>query len=171
MSENTVRPPSELRLGSQARKALAELTRWQRRADEAAEHITGARDELTAMHRRACERFGRSLPPDALLLDVLELIEVEDGDVWRWKGRRNNKGLATVMIRRPARKGSYERSLVRYLALELGVIDEGEWGVLYPANGDADDVNPWHRTLRRAGEPVGNPTRYGFDLDGEWVGT
>ena len=79
--------------------------------------------------------------------------------MWRWRGMRNNHGLPTLRSR--SARGT-EESVIRYLAVEFGVIDADEHGMLFPANGDADDVNPWHRTLRRTERPMGNAARYTF---------
>lgn len=150
-----------------ARKALAEANRWQVRAEEAKAAAESAMRELADLHRKACERFGRDLPTDALLLDVLDLVKVVDGDRWLWKGNRNNKDLATIRARFGAGSHLSERSLVRYLAIELGVISEDDEGMLYPRDGDVDDVNPFHRVLRRTDAPMGNPNRFGFTLPAE----
>lgn len=143
---------------NEARMTLSRLTRAQERLQQAQQEVDAATERLTAIHAAACEKLGREVPTDALLLDVLALIDVEDGDTWVWNGMRNNKGLAVVRPRR-----SSEVSLVRYLAIEFGLITEDDYGVLYPMNGP-DDVNPWHRELRAAEKPVGNPNRFGFSL-------
>ncbi len=164
---STTRPGVDQKIDNEARKALAEMNRWDRKAEEARTRADAARADLAVMHRKTCERFGRDLPTDALLLDVLQLVDIEEGDVWRWRGMRNNFGLPTIKFARPGSRATNERSLVRYLAIELGVIKEDTWGVLYPENGDKDDVNPYHRTLRAADQPVGNSGRYGFTLTEE----
>lgn len=155
----TARVPELKRLTNRARMAHAEMVRWERRRDEASERVHAANVDLASMWQETCERFGRDdIPTDALLLDVLESIDVEAGDVWRWNGVRNNKGLATL---RRGRNGT-EVSLVRYLAESFGIVEPDEYGLLYPANGDPDDVNPWHRTLRRSQQPVGDGHRFTF---------
>jgi len=155
----TGRPAPNSALGNQARKALAAALRWERKADEAAQQATLARDELTMLHRKTCEKFGRQVPTDALLLAVLENIDVEDGDRWIWQGARNNRDTPVV---KPG--NGREVSLVRYLAIEFGRISPDDFGSLYPDEGDVDDVNPWHRTLRRTEHPTGNPNRFGFTI-------
>lgn len=157
-STNGQRPGEELRLSNEARKLKAEMDRAQQRAEKAQEEAAAARGELLQLHKHACEKFGREVPPDAMLLDVLASIVIEPGDVWRWLGTRNNKNLATIRMR--AHQNA-EVSLVRYLAVEFGVISDDDYGILYPT-GDPDDVNPWHRTLRRTSYPVGNINRYAF---------
>lgn len=159
MSARTDREPAEIRLGNDARKALARLRRWEKRLATAQDEIDAAQADLATLHRKACERFDRDLPQDALLLDVLEMIDIEEGNRWLWRGTRNNKGLATVR-HHPSKARSYELSVVRYLGIALGVINEDDEGTLHPVNGDVEDVNPWHRKLRRSEKPVGNPTRY-----------
>lgn len=116
---------------------------------------------LEKIHSETEARFGRDVPQDALLLDVLACIEVEADDVWRWKGTRNNHGIPTVsMPLDSGRRWRSERSLARYLGLAFGVLKDDQFGTFYPANGDADDMNPWHRVLRESDLPVGNPDRY-----------
>jgi hypothetical protein len=156
---HTWREAADERLTNQARKALAAFHRWAKRREAAAAQAAAAQEELAIIHRQTCERFGRDIPTDALLLDVLDSVAVEPGDRWIWHGLRNNYGLPTV-------KGDdrREQSLVRFLALAFGIIGEDDYGTLYPENGDRDDVNPWHRTLRRAERPTGNPDRFGFRL-------
>ena len=161
MSTNrTQRSTPERLIESHARSVWRRLDRAERQIARATEDAADARRELTLIHEKACERFGRQIPADALLLDVLDLVDVEEGDVWRWRGRRNNKDTPTVIVSEGRARG--EKSLVRYLAIELGVIAEDAYGTLYP-NGDQDDVNPWHRTLRRSDAPMGNPKRWLFD--------
>ena len=151
------RPTVEQRLGNSARMAAAEVERQEGRAEKALAEAAVARRRLDGIHREAVARFGRAIPFDPQLLDVLDSITVEAGDRWRWKGMRNNHGLPTV---RRFGGETIERSLVRYLAIAFGVIGPDDHGSLYPAHGDADDVNPWHRRLRRADAPTGNPDRY-----------
>lgn len=159
MSAQTERDPADVRLGNEARKALARLHRWEKRLATAQDEVESAQSDLATLHRKACERFDRDLPQDALLLDVLESIEVEEGDRWLWRGVRNNKGLATLR-HRPTRGAGQELSVVRFLAITFGVIEETDNGQLYPVNGDTDDVNPFHREFRRSEKPFGNPNRY-----------
>lgn len=155
----TARIPGEERLSNRARKAWATMERWERRRDEADAERAAAEEELTAIWKATCVRFGREVPADAVLLDILDSVVVEPMDVWRWRGLRNNKGLATIRVR--SRSGT-EESLVRYLAIEFGVITEDQNGMLFPSDGDAEDVNPWHRTLRASLKPIGNARRYEF---------
>lgn len=159
------RPPSDLPLDNQARKALAALQRWQKRAADATETAEASRQDLLTIHRKTSERFARDIPFDALLLDVLDLIDIEDGDRWLWRGTRNNKGTPTLRVHTSRANNGNERTVVRYLAIAFGVISEDDWGVLYPVDGDKADVNPWHRRLRRSNLPIGNPGRYTFDPD------
>jgi len=154
----TARPAPNSALTNQARKTLSAALRWERKADEAGQQATLARDELTMLHRKTCEKFGRQVPTDALLLDVLGDIDVEDGDRWIWQGARNNKDLPVVKT-----SNGRELSLIRYLAIEFGVISPDDFGTLHP-KGDVEDVNPWHRTLRRSTHPMGNPNRFGFTI-------
>lgn len=138
---------------SENRKLLREYDRQQRRAEAAKEAADLAHTDLLAAHTLAEKRFGLVVPLDALLLDVLELVDVEPGEVWRWRGMRNNYGIPTV------RHDRDEKSLPRYLAIAFGVISEDEYGVLYPVD-DPEDMNPRHRTLRRTEKPIGNRRRY-----------
>lgn len=146
-------------LRNDARKALKRLTGAAAALERVRSDYDEARELLERLHRTLEERFGRSIPLNALLLDVLALVDVEEGDVWRWLGPRNNQGVPVIRVDRA------EKTLVRYLALAFGVIGEDDFGVLYPAAGDPDDVNPWHRTLRRTTRPVGNPHRWAFTLE------
>lgn len=155
------RPPAERRMGHDARRLVADAERWEREAAHAAAQAAARRSELAEAHRQACERFGVDLPVDGLLLDVLALVDVEPGDRWVWKGMRNNHGVPTYRITSvKGEHGAQERSVARYLALALGVIGPDEHGTLHSTNGDTDDVNPWHRALRRSDSPVGNFDRY-----------
>ena len=157
----TGRRPVERRMGRDARRLAAEAARWEQEAAHAAAEAEARRSELAELHRQACERFGVDLPLDALLLDILALVDVEAGARWAWKGMRNNHGVPTYRVTAvKGVHGTQERSVARYLAVTLGVIDADEHGTLHPANGDTDDVNPWHRTLRRSDTPVGNFDRY-----------
>lgn len=132
------------------------MQRQERHAAVALERAADAKADLLAIHQKTEERFGRDVPPDAFLLDVLDLIEVREGDRWIWRGRRNNLGLPSLRVERG------EKSLARFLAIQFGVITEEEFGVMYPNDGDADDVNPFHRTFRATGIPIGNVARYRF---------
>ncbi len=148
------RRPVDRRIDDRCRFAA----RIAERADGAVAEAVAARDEaravIDARWAEECDRFGRALPLDPFLLDRLALIDLEAGDVWRWRGVRNNKGLPTVRMSRPH---AVELSAVRYLAVRLGVIGEEDYGILYPSNGDPEDVNPWHRTLRRSEHAVRGP--------------
>lgn len=103
------------------------------------------REWLDHVARETC-RFGRPVPDDPDVLDILAQVEVTDGDVWRWQGMRNNKGLATVR-RLAGERRPVELSVVRVLAIAFGVISPDWPGMLYP-QGSPDDVNPFHRNLR-----------------------
>lgn len=152
-----LRPPAETRISNEARLLASRLRRAEQRLTAAQEEADAVTDELTALHRRAEERFGRPITPDALLLDVLASVVITDRDVWLWRGMRNNHGLPTVKYVEGRR--NQEKSVVRYLAIAFGVITDEDNGVLYPDE-DADDINPWHRTLRRSPEPTGNRWRF-----------
>lgn len=139
-----------------ARRAAARRARAEVAARAAAARAAEATRELAAIHAAAEARFGK-LPADPLLLDVLALVDVEPGGAWRWRGMRNNQGLGT--IRSPG--GTHpERSVVRYLAEAFGVVGPDDHGSLYPTAGDPDDVNPWHRTLRRTAAPAARPSHW-----------
>jgi hypothetical protein len=144
-------------LRNEARVALSRAVRAQARAAEAQAEADAAEEELAAIHGSTEKRFGRSVPANALLLDALAHIEIEEGDRWRWQGLRNNKGLAVLKYDRT------EKSLVRFLAIEFGLITEDDYGLLYPLT-DTDDVNPWHRELRATESPMGNPARWTFTI-------
>ena len=89
--------------------------------------------------------------------DVTLQVDVEPGGAWRWRGMRNNQGLGT--IRTPG--GNHpEVSVVRYLAEAFGLIGPDDHGCLYPTAGDTNDVNPWHRTLRRTAGPGPRPSNW-----------
>lgn len=173
MSESTTRDPGEIRLTNRARTLKAQLDRWEARREEAERARDSALADLTTLWEEACARFGLELPKDSLLLDVLESITIDDSNnVWRWRGLRNNKGLATLRVRGLATHfgpatvnghGNGEVSVTRWLAVVLGVIDASETGMLFPAEGyDTDDVNPWHKVLRASEKPIGNPSRFAF---------
>ena len=149
----------ERRLDNRARLLLAEKRRLEKRIAKDTEQLGAVTADLIEIHHSAQERFGVKVPLDALLLDVLGQIDVEDDSRWRWRGQRNNKRLGVVKTL------NREMSVVRYLAIEFGVIGEDDQGLLYPAHGDADDINPWHRKFRRAEAPVGNPDRFRFSLE------
>jgi len=152
------RPPPDAHIGNEARMLHSRLQRAERRAAEAEQEALDLQLQLAQLHARLCERFGRDVPQNALLLDVLEQIEVEDGDVWRWRGRRNNHDLPTLRINRA------EKSVIRYLAIEFGVISEDDFGLLYPTGGDPEDINPWHRRMRASTRPIAGQ-RWDFDND------
>jgi hypothetical protein len=107
-------------------------------------------------NRRFAEstRLGVEVPPDPMLLDVLQLIDVDEAGAWRWQGVTNNHGTPTLRL-----PGQGERTVVRYLAIAFGLITDGDYGQLYP-QGDRNDVNPWKRKLRRSEKPAGNLNRY-----------
>ena len=148
----TARPPAEQRISNRARLLAAEAERESSKAERHRRAAAEANDDLRRLHADACERFDRNFPLDPLLIDVLESVVIKPGDRWIWLGVRNNKDLAVIR-----RARGHELSVVRYLAIALGVIDENENGALYPAAGDTEDINPFHRVLR------GRPTtpRYG----------
>lgn len=158
MSAATVRQRGEQAMPNDARMALRRFLRAEAKEEEARQAKEEAQAVLDAIHIATEARFGRQVPRDALLLDVLGQVEVEEGDVWRWRGWTNNHGTAT--FRTPDGRG--ERTVVRYLAISFGVIAEGTFGMLFPANGDRDDLNPWHRKLRESADPIqGNRFRFG----------
>lgn len=148
------RPPAEMWIGNSARMANSAAERHDRIAAENEAIAREARSDLARIHTDACERFDLDLPLDPFLLDVLELIDVAPANRWLWRGTRNNKGVPTI------RHQGHELSLTRYLAIQLGVISGNEFGTLYPVEGDTEDVNPFHRDLRRAPRPTGNPYRF-----------
>lgn len=152
------RPPPEARMSNEARLLASRLRRAEQRRDAAEQDAELASAELTGLYVKARERFGRDIPADALLLDVLASIDIEQpGDIWRWNGTRNNKGLPTMKYVEGRR--NHEKSVIRYLAIAFGIISEEDDGLLYPDE-DPDDINPWHRTLRRASTPQGNRWRF-----------
>ena len=117
-----------------------------------------AERELLSLHRDECERLGVSLPYDPILLDVVALIEVEDGGIWRWRGTRNNYGSPTFRM-----PGGKEWSVPKFLATALGYLPNTETEyLLRPGNGyETDDMNPAHRMICvvRRGR-LGNPDRF-----------
>lgn len=145
-----------LPLARKARSLLRAAERAEVRLAEAKVEAEDARGALNRMHTEANRRLGVDVPRDALLLDVLELVDVEDGNRWTWRGTTNNKQLATV------KADGREMSLVRFLAIAFGIIDETWQGLLYPTDNDTEDVNPWHRQLRESDAPLGNPKRFTF---------
>lgn len=153
------RSPDQLpRQSNRARKLAREADRQQRKMWAAEDACKAALDELCSLHAAESERLGVELPFDPFILDVVAAIDVEPGDVWRWRGQRNNKGLPVVRTQ-PHRGEFHEVSATRLLAVALGVISETDDVMLYPT-GDRDDVNPAHRTLRPNGGARGNPHRY-----------
>lgn len=144
--------PGRRPLSTAARDTEARRRRAVAAARAADVRAAAAARELAALHAAAQARFGE-LPADPLLLDVLALVDVEPGGAWRWRGMRNNKGLAT--FRRPG--DHVELSVVRYLAEAFGVVGPADHGYLYPSAGDTDDVNPWNRKLRRTAAPPRGP--------------
>lgn len=154
------RTPSEQRLEMHHRvkvrrllKATAEIERLQAEVDD----LTA---ELDAQAERESKRLGVEVPPDAFVLDVLELVEVGADDEWTWLGQTNNKQLPTVRTRTGTPNGG-ERSVVRLLAEAFGLVDPDWEGILYPTTSPLD-VNPWHRERREypEGKCRGNPARY-----------
>ena len=127
---------------------------------KAQDRLGAAEGEWQVLYDAECARFGRTLPTDALVLDVLLSVRVDPGDVWTWKGMVNNKGLPTFRIERSDENpNGGERSVVRLLAVAFGVIDPDDPVLLYPTTSPRD-VNPFHRKLRRGVKPTGNPRRY-----------
>lgn len=161
MSARTDRTPCEQRLEAEWRTTYRRMERARVREDEARAEAQEALRVLKARVAGESERLGVAVPPDALLLDVLALVEVGQDEKWHWLGTTNNKQLPTVRYRNGNTSG--ERSVTRFLAESFGVVDP-EWeGILYPLCGP-DDVNPWHREPREypAGKVRGNSQRYQF---------
>lgn len=154
------RPAVEQKLTSTCRKLVREIVRQEHKAALATRAAREARDDFAEIKAGLEARFGRELPDDGLLLDLLDLIEVADNDRWLWHGLRNNYGIGIV------RDGRSEQSLVRYLAIAFGVIEPEEFGMLFPREvgpgkkGDTLDVNPWHRVLRGTSTAMGNRGRF-----------
>lgn len=142
------------RLDNTMRKLAREVERERAAAEQHRRKADAASNALYERWHRECKRFGRDdIPRDPFILDVLASIEVGPGDKWRWLGGTNNHGVPSVRTADPARA---ERSVVRVLAEAFGVVDPETNGVLYPANGDRDDVNPFHRRLRAGtNKPMG----------------
>lgn len=103
------------------------LERENRKADAARKRAQAADAALAAQLNRESMRFGRTIPADPFLLDILSQIDVV------------NPG--------EPRPGASERSTVRVLAEAFGVVSPEQNGVLYPL-GSRDDVNPFHRQHR-----------------------
>lgn len=160
-----VRELGQQRVTNRARMALAAADRAERRMQAARDEGDRARADLTAIWLETCARFGREVPRDALVLDVLDSVVVEAGDCWRWLGPTNNKSLPCFRSPVDSSAGRGERSVVRFLAVAFGVIASDDWGVLYPTGGRTWDVNPFNRTLRRSSAPIGNPARYAFSAE------
>lgn len=139
------------RARADAEKALAEV-------DDAVARYEQASAELLAIHATECARLGARLPLDPFVLDCVQQVDVEPGDVWRWRGMRNQQGTPTVRYpRSPEHPHGREGSAVRLLAKALGVIrqDADVHVILHPSSGyDADDVNPAHRTVRDEWRPT-----------------
>lgn len=151
----TTRVPSLIRIANRSRKLLRSAERWERRRDEAIVQATQARDDLAAIHSAACERFGRDILEDALVLDVLESITIAPDDVWLWDGGRNNAGTPIF------RSDRGEHTVGRFLGVAFGLIGPNDYGSFYPKpEYDALDMNPWHRVMRSALSPIGYPDRY-----------
>jgi hypothetical protein len=153
-----VKTSPTITLPRRARALARERDRQSDKAIKAATAAHAAAQELTRLHSETCQRFGRDVPMDPELLDVLGQIDVVAGDRWLWLGSHNNHGVPVVRLRSPGKY--HESSAARYLALAFDVIQPGEHGVLYPRDGDRDDINPWHRRLRRTPTSLGNPHRY-----------
>lgn len=135
-----------------------EVDRWIAKELKARAELDRLDAEWQAHVDRESARFGRPVPSDPEVLDILAQIDIEPGDVWRWKGLFNNKALPTYKVRSTA--GRSERSVVRMLSVAFGLIEPGDGGLLYPI-GDKDDVNPWHRRHRiGTNRQMGNPHRY-----------
>lgn len=152
----------ERALKPDARRLRSQIVRQEEIIERASMAVAEARDDLARMHEALEKRFNRVIPQDALLIDVLQLVDIQPDSRWIWTGIRNNAGLATIRVH------NSEQSLVRYLAIMFGILSEGENGMLFPKGvgrgklGDVDDVNPWHRELRASDGPIGNPHRYTF---------
>lgn len=164
--------PSRQKPMNKARRLAAAIERAEQlrvKADVTAEQMRSQADQieaealaqLEALRLAASKRFGRDIPSDAGLLDVLDAISIEPGDVWRWNGRRSNLGRPVLRGMGAAGHDS-ETSVMRYLGIAFGVITKDQFGVLYPEHGDTEDVNPFHRVLRQTALPVGNIKRFGF---------
>lgn len=155
-SPTSRRRPVQTRLDNTMRKLAREAERERAAADQHRRRADAASQALYERWHREWKRFGRDdLPRDPFLLDVLASVVVEPGDKWRWLGGTNNDGVPTVRTPDPQRG---ERSVVRVLAEAFGVVDPETNGVLYPANGDRTDVNPFHRVLRAgSNKPMGQP--------------
>ena len=119
-------------------------------------------NSLNETVRRHADRLMVIPPNNAIILDILELVEVVAPDYWLWHGMTNNKGLPTVRYRTDG-SAATERSVVRVLAEAFGVVDEDWEGILYPLNG-TDNVNPWQREKREypEGKYRGKHDRYNF---------
>lgn len=118
--------------------------------------------DLTKTMERHSTRLLVPVPSNAIILDILELVEVVKPNYWLWHGMTNNKGLPTVRYRTDG-SAATERSVVRVLAEAFGVVDEDWEGILYPLNG-TDNVNPWQREKREypEGKYRGKHDRYKF---------
>lgn len=154
MSSGRSRPPAEQRIGNEARKAWAAIGRAEELAARAVNEAKVAEERFEMLLLAAEAKFNRPIPCDPVLLDVLAQIEVRGGDYWHWLGIRNNHGLATFRVHAEKRHNGTELSVVRYLAISFGIVSATDNGALYPLNG-RDDVNPWHRRLRRSVAPIG----------------
>jgi hypothetical protein len=156
MRKPTARTPVETRFTGEARRRARAIERSERRIATLQRQVDADRTWIRNRIMQETSRFRRTIPADPYLLDLLGSIDVEHGDVWRWRGGTNNHGVPTV--RRP-RAGASERTVVRVLAEAFGLFGADDHGVLYPT-GDRYDVNPFHRVLRRAERRLGNPHRY-----------
>jgi hypothetical protein len=128
-----------------ARKKARRLHKVESMIAELQSEYEELRADLLDWKWRESKRLGVDVPANALLLDILELIEITEDDKWLWLGVTNNKNLPTIRYRDGQK--AHERSVVRVLAEFFEIIDEDWEGTLYPTNG-TDDVNPWHRELR-----------------------
>lgn len=158
------RQPTEQSLQSEARKKARRLYKIENLLAELKFEQEELKDELVRWKWKESERLGVDVPADALILDILALIEVGPEDSWIWLGIRNNKNLPTVRYRDGV--SAHERSVVRVLAEAFGIVEPDWEGILYPTNG-TDDVNPWHREKRELPEGKFRGTPRGMYKFGE----
>ena len=146
-----MRAPAERAMTNEARMTLARLRRHEAAIKAHGEEADDAFKELDRLWLAAEVRFGIDVPRDAMLLDVLALIDVE-GDRWMWKGPRSHNGTPVVRLPRTERvdggKVTAERTTARWLAIKFGLMSENETGMLFCGpTVDQADVNPWKRYL------------------------
>lgn len=153
---------SEVRLGMEARKKVRRIIKAEDAIAEATATLDELRRELDEQVAKESARFGLEVPHDALVLDVLELVEVGPDEEWTWLGGSNNHGTPYVRYREGAQM--HDRTVTRLLAEAFGLVESSWEGILYP-EGSAQDVNPFHRTLREFpdGRQRGNARRYWRD--------